>query len=75
MTNLKPDIFFVQRSWRILDNVLEALLDVSQCDDALKIGSSHLETLRKFLLLLVDYTQPEVDFIGFLEVWLHSHDL
>jgi hypothetical protein len=26
-------------------------------------------------LLLVYYTQSEVDFVGLLEVWGHSHDL
>jgi hypothetical protein len=26
-------------------------------------------------LLLVNYTEPEVNFIGLFEVWLHAHDL
>jgi hypothetical protein len=28
-----------------------------------------------FLLLLVNYTQTEVDLIGLFEIWLHSHHL
>lgn len=34
-----------------------------------------LETLLEFLLLFVDYAETEVDLIGFLKVWLHTHDL
>ena len=37
--------------------------------------SIYLETLVVFLLLLVDYTEAEVDFVGLLEIWLHLHDL
>ena len=75
MTNLEPDIFFVQWSRRILDDVFETLFDISQCDQVWNMALAHLKTLRKLLLLLVDYAQPEVDFVGFLEVGLHSHDL
>lgn len=32
MANLKPDVFFIQRPRRILDDVLEALPIVSRCD-------------------------------------------
>jgi hypothetical protein len=31
--------------------------------------------LLVFLLLLVNYTEPEVDFVGLFEVRLHAHDL
>jgi hypothetical protein len=34
-----------------------------------------LETLRVFLLLLVDYTKAKVDFIGLFKVRLHAHNL
>ncbi len=34
-----------------------------------------LKTLLKFLLLLVNYSESEIDFVGFFEVWLHPHDL
>lgn len=36
---------------------------------------TYLQTLVELLLLLIDYTQAEVDFIGLLEVGRHSHDL
>jgi hypothetical protein len=36
---------------------------------------TYLKTLLVFLLLLIDYTKAEIDFVGFLEVWLHAHDL
>jgi hypothetical protein len=38
-------------------------------------NEAHLKTLLKLLLLFVDYTQSEVDFIRLFEVWLHAHDL
>lgn len=37
--------------------------------------SAYLETLLVLLLLLVNYTKPEVDFVGLFEVRLHAHDL
>jgi hypothetical protein len=39
------------------------------------IVSTHLQTLLELLLLLVDYTQPEIDLVCLFEIWLHSHDL
>lgn len=36
---------------------------------------THLKTLAIFLLLLVYYAKPEVDFVGLLEAGLHLHDL
>jgi hypothetical protein len=39
------------------------------------VGSAYLEALVVFRLLLVDYPQAEVNFVGFLKVWLHLHDL
>jgi hypothetical protein len=47
---------------------------VSMANSA-KIVVTYLQTLLEFLLLLVDNTQSEVDFIRFLKVWLHAHDL
>jgi hypothetical protein len=36
---------------------------------------TNLKRRLVLLLLLVDYTQSEINFIGLLEVWLHAHDL
>lgn len=36
---------------------------------------SYLETGRKLLLLLVNYAEAEVNFVGLLEVRLHAHHL
>ena len=58
-----------------MDNVFETLFDISQCGHVWNIASAHLKTLGKLLLLLVDDAQPEVNFVGFLKVGLHSHDL
>jgi len=41
----------------------------------LSLRFSYLETLLVFLLLLVDYAETKVDFVGFFEVWLHAHHL
>jgi hypothetical protein len=37
--------------------------------------STNLKTLLKFLLLFVNYSKSEINFVGFFEVWLHPHDL
>lgn len=42
------------------------------CESAVE---TDLETLLELLLLFVDYAETEVDLIGFLKVWLHTHDL
>ena len=43
---------------------------------AMRGGSSmYLKARVKLLLLLVDYTQAEVNLVGLLKVWLHLHNL
>ena len=37
--------------------------------------STYFQTLLKLLLLLVDYTEPEIDLICFFEIGLHPHHL
>jgi hypothetical protein len=37
--------------------------------------ATHLKRPAVFLLLFVDNAQPEVYLMGFVEVWLHLHDL
>lgn len=76
VADLEPNIFLAQRPWRIGYDVTEALLwMVSEVTRATCKAKTHLETLRELLLLLVYYTEPEVDLIGFLEARLHPHDL
>lgn len=58
MTDLKVDVFFGQRTGRVVDNVLEAF-----------------QALVELLLLLVYYSETEVDFIGLFKVRRHAHDL
>ena len=36
---------------------------------------SYLKTLLVFLLLFINYTEPEIYLIGFFKVGLHSHNL
>lgn len=36
---------------------------------------TNLETLLEFLLLFVNYSKSEIDFVCLFEVWLHSHNL
>ena len=39
------------------------------------VDFTYVQTLVELLLLLVYYTQAEVDLVCLLEVWLHTHDL
>ena len=84
MTNLEPDVLLRQWSGRILDDVFKALMNVPEIssrnglqDDPLRDSGvlTYLQTLHVLLLLLVDYTEPEVDFASLLKVRLHAHDL
>lgn len=36
---------------------------------------TYVQTLVEFLLLLVDYAEAEINFVGLLKSWLHAHDL
>lgn len=38
-------------------------------------SAAYLETLTELLLLLIDYAETEVDLVGLLKIWLHSHHL
>ena len=76
MANLKPDVLFVEWTRRIRDDVLETLPKGSvQKQTAVIPYVTHLQALLKLLLLLVYYSKPEIYFIRFFEVGLHSHDL
>ena len=48
---------------------------VSQPPTTAGKASSYLQTLLELLLLLVYYTEAEVDLVGFLETRVHAHDL
>jgi hypothetical protein len=39
------------------------------------LQAAYLKTLLVLLLLLVNYTQAKVDFVGLFEIGLHTHDL
>ena len=36
---------------------------------------TYIQTLRKLLLLLVNYAKPEINFVGLFKVRLHLHNL
>ena len=48
---------------------------VSQSPTTAGKASSYLQTLLELLLLLVYYTEAEVDLVGLLETRVHAHDL
>jgi hypothetical protein len=77
VTDLEPNILLIQRSWRVVHNVSEALHTISSAIShrQSELDLAYLQALLELLLLLVDYTESEVDFICLLEVRLHSHDL
>lgn len=76
VTNLEPDIFLSQRSWWIRNNVPETLGCISNVSYQLITSvKTYLKTLLVLLLLLVNYTKPEVNLIRLFEIWLHAHNL
>ena len=73
VTNLEPDVFLIEGTWWVVHDIFETLR--GQYQSLQYLGRTHFETLLELLLLLVDYPKPEIDFIRFLEVGLHAHDL
>jgi hypothetical protein len=75
MANLEPYVLFIEWPWGISHDVLETLhTDVSK-EGVMLPCPTYLQTLLKLLLLLVDYTEPEIDLICFFEIGLHPHHL
>jgi hypothetical protein len=75
MANLEPYVLFVEWPWGISHDVLETLqTDVSKRTRCCLV-STYFQTLLKLLLLLVDYTEPEIDLICLFEIGLHPHHL
>jgi hypothetical protein len=77
MSNLEPDVLFSQwRRWHG-NNVSETLQTISDGVTGLLASgcSAYLKTLLVLLLLLVNYTEPEVDLVRLFEVRLHAHYL
>ena len=56
---------------------LKHLKSVSKAEPAIYTPYiwTYLQALVELLLLLVDYTQSEVDFVGLFEIRGHSHNL
>jgi hypothetical protein len=74
VTDLEPDVFFCQRGWWNRNDISETLEVVNTYADS-ALSKTYLKTLLVFLLLLVNYAKPEINFICLLEVGLHSHYL
>lgn len=55
MTNLEPDVFLGQWTWRVVDDVLETLPKRENGLAHAAEGDTYVETLIELLLLLVDY--------------------
>ena len=76
MANLEPNVLLGERSGRVIDDVFEALRKLAKSKGINGVyDAPYLQTLAELLLLLVDYAQTEVDFVGLLKVGLHAHDL
>ena len=77
VTNLEPNVFFIQWAWRIVDDVSKTLhiTQSASYHQPSALQFTHLQALLKFLLLFIDYAKSEIDFICLLKVWLHPHDL
>jgi hypothetical protein len=71
MSDLEPNILNGQWFGWIRNNISKALsCQLGQCT-----MSTHVQTFRILGLLLIDYTQAKVDFVGLVKVWGHAHDL
>lgn len=78
VANLEPYIVLSERLGRRRNDVPEALQKVSIFDQVLLFGNysiTYFQTVDKLRLLLVDYTQPEVNLIGLIKVRLDLHNL
>lgn len=81
MANLEPDIFLGEWTRRVSYNIFETLQLMVRYAKGNRVVAgtggfnSDLQTLAKFLLLLVYDPQAKVDLICFFEIWCHAHDL
>jgi hypothetical protein len=75
MANLKPDVLFSQWCGWHRNYVSETLQESQTGVTSISLKVAYLETLLIFLLLLVDYSQTEINFVRLLKIWLHTHDL
>lgn len=76
VSNLEPDVLLGQWPRRVLHDILETLRKVSvqnQTSDLFR--ATNFQTGLELLLLLVDYSQTEIDLIRLVEVGFHPHDL
>lgn len=75
VTDLEPDILLGQGTRRLIDDKLEALVVVSTHLIHGNDSVTYIETLRKLLLLLVNYSEAEINLVGLFEFRCHTHDL
>lgn len=76
MADLEPDIFLGQWRGRRVDYILEALeTKLDKLKSTRMTPGTYLEGLVVFLLLLVDYSESEVNLVGLVKIGLHLHDL
>ena len=78
VANLEPYVLLGERRGRRVDNVLKAL-QTRRLDTRVFRGrpemATYLKRLPVFLLLLVDYAQPEIYLVGLVKIWRHAHYL
>jgi hypothetical protein len=74
VTDLEPDVLFGKRARRVGNDVLEALCHIST-EYADFVAFTYVQTLVELLLLLIYYTEAEIDLVRLLEVRLHTHNL
>jgi hypothetical protein len=55
---------------------VDAIKALNECQPTptAKTNSTHLETLLVFLLLFVDNAEAEKDFVGLVEILIHTQD-
>lgn len=75
MTDLEPNIFLGKRARGRVDDIFEALKQSANLSSNGKVCESYFKRLRILGLLLINYTQPEVDLVCLFKFRLDVHDL
>lgn len=75
VADLEPDVFLSERTRGVVDDVFEALGKSAKRPNQSCYLITYLQALAVLLLLLVNYTQAEIDFVGLFEIRSHAHDL
>jgi hypothetical protein len=77
VANLEPNVLLSKRARRVVDDIFEALKHSQQGLNSNRGFNMdpYIQTVAELLLLLVNYAQAEVNFVGLFKVRGHTHNL